>query len=186
MSTDGGGWNGGCRLRLVSETASHVVERREAEEVRERAVESLGWPLRDLAANILRVVRGGGKPDDIAPQCAALIDAFEGYRAVCGPYPSSCDISAALAITLSGGMQARHEPETLRSIWAQETMVAGALQIVASKLLDEPSQEAAGRSELYRGVSDLEEARAASHAEWERESPAAFTNRRQTIPKKKG
>lgn len=134
------------------------------------------WPLRELAANILRVVRGAGKSHAIGSQCVAVLKAFQDYRDKVGHWPSSFEMDEALSI------RPQERPnETYDEYWewrhAQEDIVRGGLQIAASRLVGQGTQEQRGRSDLMDGVRELDRIRDERRARAAEEERA----RRQTI-----
>ncbi|MQX23376.1 hypothetical protein GHJ84_20910 [Sinorhizobium meliloti] len=54
--------------------------------------------LLDLAANIIRVVRGAGKPYAVIPQCNAVLQAAVDFRDRVGALPSSASVANALML----------------------------------------------------------------------------------------
>lgn len=137
-------------LAVVAENSDRDIKRSLAREKASHA-------LIELTANLLRVVRGAGRPYTVGQDCAAVIDAFEEYRAVTGLWPNSFEISQAI------GFDDLPSLETTSSEWynvqsARNFIVQGALQIVASHLLDQRTQKRAGETELTRGIRAYEEA----------------------------
>src|SRR6185503_6885178 len=55
---------------------------------RERSLGGVQRALRELAANIMRVVDGNGRPDMIGPQAQALVYAMDAHRSISGRTPS--------------------------------------------------------------------------------------------------
>lgn len=143
-----------------------VSEQSEEDFARRRAVEGLSWPLRTLAANMLRVVRGAGRPWELPQQMAAVLTACEEYREAVGSYPSSDEISGPINVRYPADGRRRDAFDG-----AAAEMVQGALQMAASQIIGQSTQEAAGRSELFDGVRRLE-------AYWERQrtNPPKFTD----------
>lgn len=120
-----------------------------------RAAEEASVAISDLTANLIRIVRGAGRPSDIRAQVLRLATAIEDHREIAATTPIA-DMVAA--IRLSGelsqtGDAADHEVE--RSL-ARQAMVHGALQYAASAIVDQRTQQAAGESEMMRGVSEFE------------------------------
>ena len=137
-------------MRIAAENSEEEVNRL-------RAQEAITWPLKELAANVMRVTRGAGKPYMIGAQCVEVISAFEEYREVVGIYPSSEEIQSALEF----GDRYRGEV-TDDHTYAVSGIVEGGLQVAASTLLHQLTQVSAGESQLYDGVNALEQAREAS------------------------
>jgi hypothetical protein len=63
-----------------------VSENSDAEIAENDALAAVEWALRDLAANILRVVRGAGKPYDLGRQAVEFANALVAYREAAGVY----------------------------------------------------------------------------------------------------
>ena len=135
-------------MKIVSETSDKELARQRVQPIVE-------WALKDLAANLMRITRGAGKPYLVGRQAQELIEALKAYREAVGLYPGSDEISAALNIQedlrLSGQLS---RSENSRR-YAKEMLVRGGLQIAASRLLGQSTQESAGSSELYQGFMDL-------------------------------
>ena len=131
-----------------------VADNSEQEIAKRWAARSIRWPLRELAANLLRIVRGAGRPAEVGAQATAVIVAFEEYRAAFGHYPISEEISEALIM----------RDDERKEHWTDweygvETMVRGALQMAASELVHQGTQRAAGKSELFSGLERIERIR---------------------------
>jgi hypothetical protein len=134
-------------------------ENSETDLARRFAMQSVENRLRDLAANILRTVRGAGKPHAILSDAQALIDAALSYREEAGNFPASEEIGKALDIDTPGERLDQLSPEAEAIVTARETIVHGALQVAASRLLEQRPQEAAGDTEMHEGVEALQVAR---------------------------
>ncbi|WP_085034073.1 hypothetical protein [Ensifer aridi] len=115
--------------------------------------ERVDYALRELAANIIRVVRGAGRPDDIIDQCNAVLKAAIDYHDKVQRFVSYHSVAAAL----------RLERERVRDYdsfegerqLALRQMIDGSLQVTASRLLGQLTQERRGESELYEGFREL-------------------------------
>lgn len=158
-------------LKLVAENDQKTVDKN-------WVMADVGFHLRELTANLLRVSRGAGKAHDIGHQCAKLIGAFQAYHKEVGHWPPSWDLKEAISkepVYREGFVLSTDEAERLSHT---ETMIAGALQTVASRLLGQNTQERAGESELYRGFNGLVEYRA------EQRRILAMADKTRTKPKK--
>lgn len=110
----------------------------------------LSTALTDLAANLLRVVRGAGHSYLVGRQLGACMRAYEQYQQTYTYWPPSWEVSEIL----------RFERAEDDDGYATYTICRGALQIVASELLDQRLQRAAGETQLVRGIRSWEAARA--------------------------
>ena len=135
--------------KLVHEQSEAEIEaaRKEREERdAERKRQDVEWALRRLTSNLLRIVRGAGKPYEVLDEVASLAEAL----AALGPrngYAAGETVVGALDI-----WRDTPEAETL------DIIVSGALQIAASRLAGQRTQETAGRRELQDGIRYRQEA----------------------------
>lgn len=103
--------------------------------------EALGR-LQEFAANILRVMRGAGKPYDVVTDAMQLgIAMIEAVRDGGRPI-SDAEIIEALFVCKYEGSPS----------FPPNDVVRGALQVAASRLVGQRTQEAAGRTEIHNGL----------------------------------
>jgi hypothetical protein len=116
--------------------------------------------LRELTANLLRVIRGAGKPYLIARQVFDLTEAIALYQSSTGRPISTEVLSAIPSLTPDPGFRTRYGD--FEADWrnARQLVVQGALQLLASELLDQRTQAAAGDHEVTRGLYAFERLRA--------------------------
>lgn len=117
---------------------------------RSRATAAVGWALRELTANLIRVSRGAGKSYEIVRQIAASRDALAEYLSVVGHLPSSAELDDMLRLSSNA-----------HNSWAraERTIIRGALQVAASSLVEQNTQKQAGLEEVHRGVDAIEQLR---------------------------
>jgi hypothetical protein len=120
-----------------------------------------------MAANILRIVRGAGKPYNLRRQCIAVVAALDQY-ADAGGLIGEDEIRARLSIA-EGERRASEEADF------EEGAIRGALQIAASRLLGQLSQVRNGEREFADGWIALAEAREARRRRYAAEAKAART-----------
>ena len=112
-----------------------------------------------LFANLLRVARGSGKPHEIVSHAANLVSACDRYFEIKKRYPGE-EISRDLRELLwyHGGRS---------DDWGHglNLMMRGAMQMSASRLLSQLTQERAGESELIDGLAIIEGIRAKNRSE---------------------
>ena len=147
-------------------------ERRNPEQ--ESAEEELADALREAAANVLRVIRGAGRPHALIKQFDDVIGAAVRFKEVAGHWPTSQMWTRALAVgDEADEIFAKHASGQIRQesidrwekdgtfdrMYAEGTIQRGALQIIASKLLDQALQVSAGKHEMHEGIRRLIAAR---------------------------
>lgn len=147
--------------------------------------EQVDYALRELAANIIRVVRGAGRPDDIIDQCNEVLKAAIEYHDKTQRFVPYHSVAAALRLE-------REEIDDYHSYFGQRKlairrMVKGSLQIAASSLLKQLTQIHMGESELddgYRELESLCEERRKQREAEARASRVAATPKRKSTAKK--
>ena len=147
-------------MRLISENS-------DADLARNQALLELRWPLRDLAANIMRVARGAGRGYEIGQQCVAVLRGIEAFREAVGHYPSDAEISEAISLREGD----RDRWDDMR--YGLHEIMEGGLQFAASILLAQSTQEAAGRHQMIDGVRTLDKAREAKRRQWQEQASQA-------------
>jgi hypothetical protein len=138
------------------------------------AEQELADALREAAANVLRVVRGAGKPHALVNQFGEVIGAAVKFKEAAGHWPPSHLMTRALALDnevsdlydrcKSGQIDQESidrwkRDGTFERMRAEGTIHRGVLHIVASNLLGQKVQASAGDSEMYQGIRDVIEAR---------------------------
>lgn len=134
-------------MEQVSETSDEDRKRQWAER-------EMIHVARHMAINLLRVVRGAGRPHQIFADAKEFARAAEVYFEVFGMWPveqlyEAFDLSPEYEITDTKRADIEH---------ATQLIMAGALQMAASRMAGQRTQEAAGRRELFAGIRDREEA----------------------------
>lgn len=115
----------------------------ELERAREDAEEGIVL----LTANLLRMMRGRGKPYQLASQLRRVNDAMQRHWELSRTWPSR-DILNAIR---------RPRPSYNNALAvAEEMVISGALQVAASDLLDQRAQSASGVRQLRDGIREFE------------------------------
>ena len=146
------------RLALAATTSAAEVERNRRDEELQVISDQLHWHLRDLAANLMRVARGAGKPYEIGKQCVAVIQTMQSYRDLIGFYPGSGELSEMLNLKQFDRDYGLRGSQLEWGL-AEQKMVRGALQMAASTLVEQNTQYSAGNSELFEGLAVIEKIR---------------------------
>jgi hypothetical protein len=135
-----------------------VSDHTDADSAKHREAEAAQRALRELAANIMRIARGAGRPRRLASQAEAFVQALSRYQATAGvPIPADQLASALDIRTASAPCDGPQEAERL---FALEQTSRGSLQRAAAKLLGQLTHEQAGETQIYRGLSVVERLRA--------------------------
>lgn len=150
-------------MRVVSENSESDIARNEA-------AQDVEWRLRELAANLLRVIRGAGKPYDLPQDAASFVRAVVAYQEAAGHGVPSDELSAMLTDAVDQDIDRAQGDESDRA-YAERKIMRGCLQIAASRLLGQRTQESAGDSELYDGARDLEAWREEQRRQWAAKVP---------------
>lgn len=121
------------------------------------ALERVGWITRDLAGNMLRVMRGAGKPLELLEQLNTLGKAINTAQA------SVIEINEAMQDALAFGFKEEALDDMDRIALRMERAAA---RMIAARLLCQPLQVTKGRSEFYDSFYDLERLRKKNREEY--------------------
>jgi hypothetical protein len=138
------------KLTIVAESGLPTTAIDSAELEKAQANLELGWATREMTANLLRVIRGAGKPYELPQQIIdlgdSILDASKSAR--------KWAIWSAMEETLQSGIPNSFDAAEAAS--SDGPIAKGALQFVASRLVGQNAQEAAGRREIVNGIRKLE------------------------------
>ena len=166
-------------------------ERRNPEQ--ESAEQELADALREAAANVLRIIRGAGKPHALIKQFDDVIGAAIRFKEGAGHLPPSQVWTRALAVDdeadeifakhASGQIKQESidrwdEDGTFDRMYAEGAIQRGALQIIASKLLDQHLQVSAGESEMQDGIRRVIAARERQRKSWDTNSSVKIVRKK--------
>ena len=152
-------------MKLISSQSDAEVEQKKIEA-------ELRGALRTVVANLMRVMRGSGKPDQLGRDVAFCAGAFASYHAAFGRHPAREFYFGALNLQ---AVLEEHRPwvkeafAEARGRWdedgttdrmeAKQAILRGAMQIIASRMLDQMTQENRGEQELHEGIGALRKSR---------------------------
>jgi len=148
-------------MRVVSENSEEDLGRKFAQD-------KVDWCLRNLTANLLRVTRGAGKPYEIGRQVQALLEAIVEYNDRTGHFPSEAVFTESLTAERGPEVMERLSDLQHEEDWAEQRIIRGSLQITASRLLGQNTQERHGHHEMLDGFNALKEVRQKQRIEWAR------------------
>ena len=147
-------------MRVVGESSADDI-------ARNRVKDDIQAELRELASNLIRIVRGAGKAHFVGHQASAFIKALVALQDIPDAYLPGAEVQQMLSVRENrDAINALSDQEWMRH-HALEQIISGALQITASRLLGQTTQEAAGRTEMMNGVAALERVRAEARAKWQ-------------------
>jgi hypothetical protein len=140
---------------------------------REASCDAVAQSLRELSAELMRVVAGGGDPSRVMSLVANSFESICDYKTHNGHWPSSTFVRTAVDPYAWKPSEPRsYAEERLREIaagspqlreyeWAdaKKDVHVGSLRVVASKLLGQSTQQAHGESLMFRGIKRLEDMR---------------------------
>jgi len=146
-------------MRLVINQDDDEIARRRAERLAMSA-------LRTVAANLMRVTRGSGKPEEIVLQLDRLVTDLRAYREISKEWPSADTFARALDIRSDKLDRARENPDYFDESIAQLKIVRAALGVAAAQLLGQATQISTSNHELYAGATDLRNALDEQNRRW--------------------
>jgi hypothetical protein len=95
---------------------------------------------------------GAGKPYELGRQAQAFVETLVAYRDAVGFFPSPEELASALSVERDREFMEGMTPENRAQIYAEQAIVRGSLQIAASRLLGQRTQESAGHDEMCGGM----------------------------------
>jgi hypothetical protein len=111
---------------------------------REEVLCEVSDTLRVLAANIIEIVRGAGKPLELSRDVDAFTAALGAFKGTTGRHPKAWELAEILRVDLDSGSSAPSSEEA-------------SLQLAATRLLKREAEAAAAYGELHKAFSGLEE-----------------------------
>jgi len=164
---------------VSSNTPTDIAINRASEQIREALI--------DLAANILRVIRGAGKPEEIDHQALRFVRATIAHQeaAGCLPHPSLYSTALFYDENERGDRRTDQDPQ---EHYLEERIVRAVLQLVASRMLRQLTHENKSKYEMAIATNDLSDIREAHrrrmHAELRAQAkPVRKKKRRSKKPK---
>jgi hypothetical protein len=132
-----------------------VAENSEAEIARKEGLASVRAALRELTANLLRIMRGAGRPYNVVGQLGALVDALVRFEEKTESALLPNEIADFLSIERDQQFRDSISDAGLDRIDAEQLVLRGAIQIAASRLLSQRTQESIGHHEMYDGIIEI-------------------------------
>jgi hypothetical protein len=141
-------------------------EEKERQQALEWAKDDFSWAIREVAANMLRIIRGAGKPYELLLQMKRAIDAAIKFQEVHQHWPQDvianelrvqCEDEKIYAGFREGkfiqaDLDRWRDDGTFDRMIDEHTILRGALQAIASELIGQSTQKIAGERELRDGI----------------------------------
>jgi hypothetical protein len=133
-------------LKVVSERSEQEIKQQGAAAARKDA-------LRELTANLIRIVRGAGKPDFIAEQLRDVAQAYADFNDVYGRPLWSDECSAMLSFSMP---ELPNNDDLANDLISEHALCREALQVVASTLLEQELQRKQALGDLLSTLNARE------------------------------
>lgn len=181
-------------FKVVAENSEANIKKREIE----KRIEAR---LRELYANMLRIIRGAGDPMDLFRQMQTALEQAIAHQELTGFLPSGQFIRAAISLAdpylemredVREGKITKQDLErweddgTIAVMLAEHQVVAGALQIVASELVAQKTQQRLGENELHEGIRAVEKAKEMHRKALRPKQPSPLKSSRKPKARKPG
>src|SRR3546814_16373037 len=111
-----------------------VSSNSDAEIARNDALQGLRWRLRELAANLMRIARGAGKPHGVGEQVYAVLGGYRAYHAAAGYYPGKDEIADAVSLGPPEGKRSGVDDLSVQVDRGDQQKLTGRLQVDAARL----------------------------------------------------
>jgi hypothetical protein len=157
-------------MKLVSENSAADLARR-------RGLRQVHQALQEMTANLMRISRGGGKPQELVRHVEMFAGALVAYHEGTGEAVPAEEFAAALSVSTDPEFVAQFPGPEGERLDAIDTIIHGALQVAASRLLQQRTHETVGSGEMHEGIRALrrihDEARKEARAATRAQKPAA-------------
>lgn len=148
-------------MKVVSDNSDEDV-------ARHRIEGEMIWALKELTANLMRITRGAGAAERLQSQLIAATKSLIAYHDSGGWVGGSNILQIAMDVETSGDILDRCDARNRQWARAEDTIIKGSLQMAASRLLGQSTQQRAGETEMFNGLCVIEkqreENRLAAHA----------------------
>lgn len=132
-----------------------IVSSQTAEQIKiSDAANRIEHALKELLANLLRVQRGSGRDYEICHQVIECANAFIEYQNVGGSRWNLKERGMLDVDTYSPGSGEWTDYKMVQI--SEDAILSGAMQVIASRLLRQRSQEVAGSREMFQAIRDHE------------------------------
>ena len=123
---------------------------------REEVLCQVSETLRVLAANIIGIVRGAGKPLELSRDVDAFTAALGAFEGTTGGHPKAWELAEMLRVDLDPKSSALSSEDMVEQ-YVQHDIVQASLQLAATRLLKREAEAAAAYGALHKALSGFEE-----------------------------
>jgi hypothetical protein len=125
-------------------------------EARDEIHDQVGTTLRALTANLIDIVRGGGKPLELRRNVEALTAALTAFEGAAGRQLQAWEFAEMLRVNLEPKNSAPTSEEAMAELYAEHAIVQASLQLAATRLLRHEVEAAEAYAHLHSALSGLE------------------------------
>lgn len=119
----------------------------------------VGDTLRTLAANLIGIVRGYGKPLELSRNLDALNAALAAFESSAGRQPRAWELAEMLRVDLEAKNSAPKSEEEMAELYALHAIVQASLQLAATRLLRQEIEATEAHADLRSALRGLEDAK---------------------------
>ena len=123
---------------------------------RQQALNEVGGALRALAANLIDIVRGAGKPLQLSPHVDSFVAALGDFERSRGR-PKAWEFAEMLRVDIEPKGPAPKSEEEMAELYAQHAIVQASLRLATTRLLGQDAEAAQALAELHGALSGFEE-----------------------------
>jgi hypothetical protein len=123
---------------------------------RQQGLNEVGVALRTLAANLIDIVRGAGKPLQLSRHVDSFVAALGDFERSMG-HPKAWEFAEMLRVDIEPKGPAPKSEEEMAELYVQHAIVQASLQLATARLLGQEAEAAEVHAELHRALSGLEE-----------------------------
>lgn len=139
-------------------------------DARRQALNNVSNALRTLAANLIDIVRGAGKPLELSVQVEAFSTALgEFEKAAEGRHPRAWEFAEMLRMDLEPKLPTPTTEDELAEHYAQHAIIQASLQLAGARLLQQELGATGALAELHKALAGLEERRIAKRRDGDEE-----------------
>ena len=123
---------------------------------REEALNQVGHSLRALAANLVCIVRGTGKPLELGRDVDAFTAALGAFEGTTGDHPKAWEFAEMLRVDLEAKGSTPTSEEEMAVQYALHAIVQASLQLATARLLRKETEAAEAYENLHKALCGLE------------------------------